>query len=302
VSVNPILEIFEAIEEDNETTEVRSNEKEATQNVDENDEVFDEGIEEQLESTTPTEALDRSEVENKNVALSYETQMLKKVELTQISKENRESISLAFDSTITQNTQLLREDSQENESKVENKVIEEVADEKVQDTLQAQLDHVENNDEVKESEALAIDVDEHAQIDEIITEPVPKETEPPSNVTTPGNFEPETPRSRKNRINYAALASGSKATPKCLTLLKTQTPARSVRELKLQPQETEVQAPIEEKVVRAEIEASLETIIVSEVVEERIEELPTAKVKDQDPMLEADGKLQKESVADIQVE
>jgi hypothetical protein len=71
VAENQILEIFEAIEENNETTEVPSNEKEATQNIDENDEVFDEGIEEQLESTTPTEALDRSEVENKNVADSY---------------------------------------------------------------------------------------------------------------------------------------------------------------------------------------------------------------------------------------
>jgi hypothetical protein len=63
-------------------------------------------------------------------------------------------------------------------------------------------------------------------------------------VTTPGNVDPETPRSRKNRINYATLASGSKATP------KRQTPARPARKLKLQPQETEVQAPIEEEVIR----------------------------------------------------
>jgi hypothetical protein len=138
-------------------------------------------------------------------------------------------------------------------------------------------------------------------------------------VTTPGNVEPETPRSRKNRINYAALASGSKATPKRQTQLKTQTPARSARKLKLQPQETEVQAPIEEEVVRVEIEASLETItepetipevteeiveteIVSEVVEERIVEPSTAEVRDQDPMLEVDEKWQKEPVADDQVE
>jgi hypothetical protein len=120
-------------------------------------------------------------------------------------------------------------------------------------------------------------------------------------VTTLGNVEPETPRSRNNRINYAALASGSKATPKRQTPLKTQTPARPARKLKLQPQETEIQAPIEEKVVRVEIEASLGTIIVSEVVEERIEELPTVEVRDQDPMLEVDEKLQKEPVADIQV-
>jgi hypothetical protein len=179
----PLLKTFEAIEEDNETTEVSSNEKEATQNVDENDEVFDEGIEEQLESNTPTEALDRSEVENKNEADSYETQMLKIVELTQIASESRESISLAFYSTIMQNTQLLRDDSQEDERKV--KSHQEVAVKKVQDTLQAQLNHAENNVEVIESETLAIDVDEHAQIDEIITEPVPEETEPPSNDETP---------------------------------------------------------------------------------------------------------------------
>jgi hypothetical protein len=392
VAENPILETFEAIEEDNETTEVPSNEKEATQNVDENGEVLDEGIEEQLKSNTPTEALDRSEVENKNEADSNETQMLNIMELTQIASENTESISLAFDSTIIQNTQLLRDDSQEDEEKVENEVTEEVAVEKVQDTLQAQSNH--GNVEDKESETLAIDVDEPAQIDEIITEPVPEETEPPSNdetpqtdpiqpqdetpqtdepqdetsktaepqdetsktaeetpaqeennvpehmeededqrapiveepcvkkhayVTTPGNVEPETPRSRKNRINYAALASGSKATPKRQTPLKTQTPARSARKLKLQPQETEAQAPIEEEVVRVEIEASLETItepetipevteesveteIVSEVVEERIEEPSTAEVRDQDPMLEVDDKLQKEPVADDQVE
>jgi hypothetical protein len=149
-------------------------EKKQLRKVDENDEVFDEGIEEQLESNTPTEALDRSEVENKNEADSNETQ---------IASEKRESVSLAFDATIMQNTQLLRDDSQENEEKIENKVTEEVAAEKVRDTLQAQSNH--DNVEVKESETLAIDIDEPAQIDEIITEPVPEETEPPNNDETP---------------------------------------------------------------------------------------------------------------------
>jgi hypothetical protein len=49
-------------------------------------------------------------------------------------------------------------------------------------------------------------------------------------------------------------------------------------------------------------EESVEIEIVSEVVEERIEEPSTAEVRDQDPMLEVDKKLQKEPVADIQVE
>lgn len=142
--------------------------------------------------------------------------------------------------------------------------------------------------------------------------------------TTPGIAEPETPRSRSNRINYAALASGSKSTPKRQTPLKTQTPARSSRKLKLQTEEVEKEeiATIEEEIVPVEVIETVTTVapetekqieIVEENVEaeianehvgeEHIEEPPTAQIQDQELLIEPESEpQQEETVVELQIE